>query len=423
MTIKDCIDIVDSIKPNQYTIKDKVMWLSFIEEIIINEVLKTHEGYDGRYDCFPGYSEDKLTVTLIVPSPYDRLYTEYLKMMIDKENNEVARYNNSSASFNTYMMEYRKHYNKTHMPLNNAKRMNVTPPKAPSVGLSDEEYENLKRDLTYILTEYFSNSVSDDKLSDIVTNFVQNNMEMLKGKDGRDGIDGKDGYTPRKNIDYFDGEKGKPFTYDDFTKEQLLAIKGEKGDKGDKGDQGERGLRGYTGAKGDKGEKGYTPIKGIDYTDGKDGKDGKDGEAGHTPVKGMDYYTEGDKAEMKSYIDSMVASSLNELRALSVVKSTDVTLYASKWVETDGIYAQPLTINGTITALSKVDLQPSVEQLAIFYEKDITFVVENDNGTITVFCIGQKPANDYTMQVSITEVERYWYGDIYDSPSYGGGEI
>lgn len=370
MTIKDCIDIVDSIKPNQYTIKDKVMWLSFIEEIIINEVLKTHEGYDGRYDCFPGYSEDKLSVTLIVPSPYDRLYTEYLKMMIDKENNEVARYNNSSASFNTYMMEYRKHYNKTHMPLNNAKRMNVTPPKTSSAGLSDEEYENIKKDLTYILTEYFSNVVSDDKLSDIVTKFVQNNMEMLKGKDGRDGIDGKDGYTPRKNIDYFDGLKGE---------------KGDKGDqgatgpKGEKGDQGAIGPRGLTGAKGDAGENGYTPVNGIDY---------------NTPEE---------KEAMKAYIDSMVASSLSELRALSVVRTVSITLEASKWVGADGLYTHSLTIDN-ITPYSKVDLQPSVEQLAIFYEKDITFVVENDNGTITVFCIGQKPANDYTMQATITEV-------------------
>ena len=114
MTIQECIDIVDNIKPNQYTIKDKVMWLSFIEAIIINEVLKTHEGYDGRYDNFEGYSEDKLSVPLIVPSPYDRLYTAYLKMKIDEENGETTRYNNSATLYNSYMLEYRKHYNKTH---------------------------------------------------------------------------------------------------------------------------------------------------------------------------------------------------------------------------------------------------------------------------------------------------------------------
>ena len=182
MTIKDCIDIVDSLKPNQYTMKEKVMWLSFIEEIIINDVLKTHEGYDGRYDLFEGYSEDKLSVTLIVQSPYDRLYTAYLKMKIDEENGEVNRYNNSMVMFNSYMSEYRKHYNKTHMPLSVYDRSKLMPPNRVSSGLSDAEYENLKRDMTYILTEYFSKEVSPDKLYDIVKSYIQNNIDLFKDK-------------------------------------------------------------------------------------------------------------------------------------------------------------------------------------------------------------------------------------------------
>lgn len=194
MTIKECIDNVDSIKPNQYTIKEKVMWLSFIEEIIINDVLKTHEGYDGRYDDFEGYTEDKLSVPLIVPSPYDRLYTAYLKMQIDNENGEMARYNNSAALYNAYMLEFKKHYNKTHMPLDTTGKREAKPLQKAQVGLSDAEYENLVRDLTYKLTEYFSDSVSPDKLYSIVNSFVQNNIELLKGKDG---------YTPKKGVDYW----------------------------------------------------------------------------------------------------------------------------------------------------------------------------------------------------------------------------
>ena len=182
MTIKDCIDIVDNLKPNQYTIKDKVMWLSFIEEIIINEVLKTHEGYDGRYDDFEGYTEDKLSVTLIVPSPYDRLYTAYLKMKIDEENGETARYNNSMVMYNTYMTEFRKYYNKMHMPLDATNSRSMMPPKKVSSGLTDAEYENLKRDLTHILTEYFSKETSHDKLYDIVREFIQNNIALFKEK-------------------------------------------------------------------------------------------------------------------------------------------------------------------------------------------------------------------------------------------------
>lgn len=194
MTIKDCIDIVDNNKPNQYTIKDKVSWLSFIEEIIINDVLKTHEGYDGRYDTFTGYTEDKISVKLIVPSPYDRLYIEYLKMMIDKENGETARYNNSAASFNTYMSEYRKYYNKMHMPLSIKGNFNRIPPKMNTVGLSDAEYENLKRDIINSLSETINLMVSSDRLAEIVNQFAMNNIQMLKGKDG---------YTPKKGVDYF----------------------------------------------------------------------------------------------------------------------------------------------------------------------------------------------------------------------------
>ena len=116
MTIKECIDMVDNVKPNQYSIEDKVRWLSFLEAIIINEVIKTHEGYENQYEEFAGYSADRLGVKMIVEAPYDSLYTAYLKMKIDEENGETARYNNSATMFNSYMTAYKKHYNKVHMP-------------------------------------------------------------------------------------------------------------------------------------------------------------------------------------------------------------------------------------------------------------------------------------------------------------------
>ena len=262
MTIKECIDIVDDLKPNQYSTKVKVMWLSFIDEIIINDVLKTHKGYDGRYDDFTGYSEDKLSVPLIVKSPYDRLYTAYLKMKIDAENGETARYNNSASLFNSYLMEYKKFYNKTHMPLSAAEREKANC-KATKLDVTEAQLEYLKRELYPILAEDINKAVSDDKIYDIVMNYVNNNAQMLKGKDGVDGVDGKDGYTPIKGKDYFDGKQGKAFTYDDFTQAQLAALRGEKGDKGDKGDQG---VKGDKGDKGDKGEDGKDAVIDQTYT-------------------------------------------------------------------------------------------------------------------------------------------------------------
>ncbi len=80
-----------------------------------------------------------------------------------------------------------------------------------------------------------------------------------------------------------------------------------------------------------------------------------------------------------------------------------VDLLADKWVGSGNLYSQIVTIDG-VTENSQVDLTPSVEQLVVFYEKDLTFVTENEGGVVTVYAIGQMPTNDYTIQVTITEV-------------------
>lgn len=95
----------------------------------------------------------------------------------------------------------------------------------------------------------------------------------VKGKDYSDGAAGKDGVSPTVSVskngkittvsitdvngtktatinDGNDGAKGDPFTYADFTAEQLASLKGDKGNDG------------------------YTPVKGKDYFDGEKGADG-----------------------------------------------------------------------------------------------------------------------------------------------------
>lgn len=82
---------------------------------------------------------------------------------------------------------------------------------------------------------------------------------------------------------------------------------------------------------------------------------------------------------------------------------SEVVLYANKWVTSGNVYSQVVNIFG-VTENSQVDLTPSIEQLEIFYEKDLAFVAENEGGVVTVWAIGQKPQNDYTIQVTIIEV-------------------
>ena len=85
-------------------------------------------------------------------------------------------------------------------------------------------------------------------------------------------------------------------------------------------------------------------------------------------------------------------------------KISEVSLWADAWIGTESPYSQVVSIAG-VTSNSQVDLTPSVEQLSIFHNKDLSFVTENENGVVTVYAIGQKPTNDYIMQATITEVE------------------
>lgn len=94
---------------------------------------------------------------------------------------------------------------------------------------------------------------------------------------------------------------------------------------------------------------------------------------------------------------------LTKLAKIPPAKVSEVVLLASAWEGENSLYSQVVTIPG-ITENSKVDLLPSVEQLAIFYTKNVAFVTENEDGIVTVYAIGDNPTNDYTMQVQITEV-------------------
>lgn len=87
----------------------------------------------------------------------------------------------------------------------------------------------------------------------------------------------------------------------------------------------------------------------------------------------------------------------------SALRIAEITLLAANWTGESNLYSQVVNIAG-VTEYSQVDLTPSVEQLAIFHDKDLAFVTENEDGVVTVYAIGSKPTNDYTMQATIKEV-------------------
>lgn len=87
----------------------------------------------------------------------------------------------------------------------------------------------------------------------------------------------------------------------------------------------------------------------------------------------------------------------------SSARIATVTLLADHWQGEESPYSQVVQIEG-VTENDQVDLTPSIEQLAIFHNKDLALVTENEDGVVTVYALGDKPTNDYTIQVTLTEV-------------------
>jgi hypothetical protein len=80
-----------------------------------------------------------------------------------------------------------------------------------------------------------------------------------------------------------------------------------------------------------------------------------------------------------------------------------ITLSKSAWTGSANPYSQNVNV-ATVTTSTKIDLQPTAQQIISLNDADIALMAQNDNGTVTVYALGGKPSVDYTMQVLLTEV-------------------
>ena len=80
-----------------------------------------------------------------------------------------------------------------------------------------------------------------------------------------------------------------------------------------------------------------------------------------------------------------------------------ITLSASAWTGSAAPYSQVVEI-ATVTSATKVELNPTVQQILSLQNDDIALMAENENGTVTIYSFGGKPSADMTMQATLTEV-------------------
>lgn len=86
-------------------------------------------------------------------------------------------------------------------------------------------------------------------------------------------------------------------------------------------------------------------------------------------------------------------------------KLVEITLPFANWKGAKSPYSMTLTIEG-LSQRSRIDLWPSVSNLERLRIMGTGLCTENDNGTVTVYALGNKPDEDITIQASITEVSK-----------------
>lgn len=101
-----------------------------------------------------------------------------------------------------------------------------------------------------------------------------------EGPQGPAGNDGLPGETGPQGPQGPQGLKGDPFTYADFTEEQLAELKGPKGDPGEQGEQGPKGEIGPRGPQGIRGLQGVQGPQGPKGDKGDPGPEGPQGPVG-----------------------------------------------------------------------------------------------------------------------------------------------
>lgn len=88
----------------------------------------------------------------------------------------------------------------------------------------------------------------------------------------------------------------------------------------------------------------------------------------------------------------------------SVPTAKTVTLKAANWLGNASPYSQVVDL-ANVTSKTKVDLQPTLNQLDTLYSQSVGFYTVNEDGVVTVYAVGNKPTADFAIQVTMTEVE------------------
>ena len=333
-TLQGVLDIIDSIKPNAFSEEAKTAWINEIEGLVQTEVFLL-----AIEDVVQYTWPENAAATLLAKPPHDKIYWVYLSAMVDFANGEYDKYQNTMQMFNQFFGEYMRWYARTYNPADGEAEVKGYYLSAYAIAV-EHGFEGTEADWLASLKGEKGDQgtgldlrgliASTDELpepeesipgqaylvgteeNNVLWFFDENENQYrpagpLRGEMGPQGPKGDKGDTgaqgPRGETGETgargpkgetgdtgaQGPKGDPFTYEDFTEEQLAALTGPQGPKGDTGPQGKQGPKGDTGDTGPQGPKGDTGAQGIQGDPGPTGQTGPQGPKGEPGKDGTSF--------------------------------------------------------------------------------------------------------------------------------------
>ena len=114
MTIFQACTQVDALKPNAYSQRQKIQWLSRLEAMVKRLVIDEYVG--GENIPFEEFKENVDTgKELYMPAPFDAAYLYWLEAQIHYANEDIDQYNGAMMLFNSVFNEYKAYYKRNHV--------------------------------------------------------------------------------------------------------------------------------------------------------------------------------------------------------------------------------------------------------------------------------------------------------------------
>ena len=279
-TLQGVLDIIDSIKPNAFSEEAKTAWINEIEGLVQTEVFLL-----AIEDVVQYTWPENAAATLLAKPPHDKIYWVYLSAMVDFANGEYDKYQNTMQMFNQFFGEYMRWYARTYNPADGEAEVKGYYLSAYAIAV-EHGFEGTEEDWLASLKGEKGDQgtgldlrgliASTDELpepeasipgqaylvgteeNNVLWFFDENENQYRpagplrgetgpqgpKGDTGATGAQGPKGDTGNTGAQGPKGEtgatgpqgpKGDPFTYEDFTEEQLAALTGPQGEPGKDG--------------------------------------------------------------------------------------------------------------------------------------------------------------------------------------------